>query len=310
MVTSLIDTGIENASDTVQMETLAWPYILSVPFFHVLATGVKWKKGRKGFDPSKPYTRFYDGACPATLKIREGAARWPALEVIYNWKPQHGGITGLIEQYWLNMRSAQAVRNRFKIVTKLVRAQAMTVLNRQGSVNVMSIASGSGQCIFEALKGLPNVNILCVDSDPTAIVHSQEMACRYGFSNITWYENDILKPGAVSRATGFNPDIVEMVGLIDYLSDSTIVNLCNRVYDVLADKGTLVTGHIHRNPETYFLEVVSDWKMKYRTKKQLIALLNTSRFGYCEAHTEPHNIFTVVTSQKITTAISPTSVLY
>ena len=175
----------------------------------------------------------------------------------------------------------------------LLREAACSIIAREGEVRVMSIASGSAQCIFDALQGLPNVKILCVDSDITAIEHSRELAKRYSISDVTWHTQDVRNPAIVEETTHFKPHIVEMVGLIDYFSDKAITHLCKRILGILDEKGFFITGHIHENDEVHFLEVVSDWNMRYRSAEHLELLVRSSGFSHCQLFTEPHKIHTV-----------------
>src|SRR3989344_4342330 len=72
----------------VVFETNRWPYLLTLPISWALTLWVIGKKlicqllGRKGLETN---TFWFDGLGPLCRKIKDGAASWRALDVIYNW---------------------------------------------------------------------------------------------------------------------------------------------------------------------------------------------------------------------------------
>lgn len=241
----------------------------------------------------------YDGASQTLRKIREGAARWPALEVIYNWEtPVEKGFFGAIERFWLNMQNAQAVRNRYKIVRGLIRKHAIKQINEKGFVRILSLASGSAQSVFDATQGLENVHLVLVDADETALSHSKELALKYGATSVEYHNQNVL--GKAALHPDFQPDIVEVVGLFDYLSPEAIATTLKRIHAILPDGGAVITGHIHPNDEANFLRIVSDWdfRMKYRTIEEFKQIVCSGNFEHASYYTEPHRIHTVAEGVK------------
>lgn len=276
----------------IQFEYRRWPIIVLMPVINLFALAVGWRKRHNAGRRIKQYSRFFDGL-PPLRRIRDGAARWPALDEIYNWQQSMKGINGFFEALWLNIRNCQAVRNRYRIVTKLIRKE---VEMREGKAKILSIASGSAQIVFEAVAEHDGIEVLCIDSDQTAIEYSKRLAQQYGVKNVEWRCGNVLSPG--SLANGFTPDIVEVVGLFDYLTDAIIAGLLRRMQAMAAKDATILTAHIHPNSEEFFLANVVDWEMHYRSLDHLKELMERGGFEQCRYFTEPHGIHTVVIGRR------------
>lgn len=277
---------------TGKMEHKVYTYALSLPFIELLTRIIAIRKATKLYR-DKPYSRLFDGADPALYRLRKGAARWPALHEIYNWKNEDSNPYG---RFWFNIRNAQAVRNRYKIVTSQIRIQALRMIDLYGEARILSIASGSAQCVFEAVSGLPDVRVVCLDQDQSALEHSRNLATKYGITNVSWHLGNVLKPGNTLEDIAFQPNIVEMVGLIDYFSDRAIVTIFKRIKKLMQLGGVFITGHIHPNAESNFLSTACDWDMRYRSIPELRALVCEGGFPNHSIITEPHLIHSVVTA--------------
>lgn len=237
------------------------------------------------------YAWFYDRYSKAVKDVRFGAGKWPALEALYNWRPARNGIMGKIEAFWMNVRSAQAVRNRKTIVAEEIRQAISSKIESEGEARVLSIACGSAQSVFEAIDGTGNVRVLAIDMDETAIEYSRRMAQKFGIKNVEWRKGNVLSPATISD--GFKPNIVEVVGLFDYLSDTAIVGLLKRISRMAANDAVLVTAHVHPNPEMNMLRDIVDWEMTYRSLDEFKRLMCEGGFEQARYITEPHGIFTV-----------------
>jgi len=79
-------------------ETKRWLYQLSLPLMWILTIWVMIKKAMgRNFQIN---TLFFDGLSIPCRKIKEGAASWQALDIIYNYRfGIRGGIRGFIDDY-------------------------------------------------------------------------------------------------------------------------------------------------------------------------------------------------------------------
>ena len=272
-------------------------YVLALPLMWLLLLWVMGKKmlfGRK----LATNTLWFDGLSPTCRGIKEGASSWRALDLIYN----HAfGVHGWVTDFWLGMRSAQAVRNRKKLVTSLL-VRHLSSFARGEKVCILSLASGSAQSVIEALTALKERGLkaeaVLVDIDPDALKHSKELAEKYGVQDqITLVQLNIRELLRLERslASYGKFHVVEVVGWLEYDKDKRIEDLFRSVRSLLVKDGALVTSTINGNPEQSFLRWVIDWKMIHRNKRALTNLLCGAGFPEerCEIITEPHGIFHV-----------------
>lgn len=95
-------------------------------------------------------------------------------------------------------------------------------------------------------------------------------------------------------------DIVEMVGLMDYLDDKAATLLIAKIYEHLNQNGSLIFSNINHNPEERFVSKTVNWDQIYRDPHQLGELLMAGGFDsqHCQIICEPLNIQTVAIALK------------
>ncbi len=98
----------------------------------------------------------------------------------------------------------------------------------------------------------------------------------------------------------WQPDIVEMVGLMDYLDDKTAIEMIGKIYHHLGQNGSLIFSNINNNQEQRFVEEIVDWFQIYRHPDQLGELLISGGFGsqHCRIICEPLGIQTIAIGTK------------
>ena len=275
-----------------ELERLTWLYVITWPILWLFITWIKIRKKRNNGQKIELYSRIWDGI-PAVRQMREGAARWPALSSIYNWKPTEKGILGCLEWYYMNGRGCQALRNRYRCVVGILESEIERSIEIHGEARILSLAAGTCQSVFDAASSFGDkVKILAIDADQSALETSRSLAAQYGIKNVEWRLGNALNPEKV--ADGFNPTIVEVVGLIDYLSDTAIKGLLRRISKMLTDGGIVITAHIHDHQERLVIEELLDWEMKYRTRHELETIMSLGGFEDFVTATEPHEMFTVI----------------
>ncbi len=287
-------------------EHIVWPYRLILPLLFVVAGYVHLKKWVFSLFDSSPKTNFWlvDGVSTSSRLVKEGAARWRALDVTYNFSSALGNnlLSRKFDTFWMQIRNAQAVRNRLKIARRELRLAILSAAKRtQRSVRVLSLAAGSAQGVIDTIAALKEegvkVEVLLIDQDPTALAYAQVLAERHGVLDvIKTRQGNVL---FFNRLTdGFSPDVVEMLGLLDYLRDSTAIPLIRKIRGVLPAGGHFLTCHVHPNLERYFLDKVVDWKMLYRSVGSFDDLMCASGFLGTHFFMEPHGIHSVAVAKK------------
>ena len=295
-----------------KFENVVRPYQLLLPFMAIIGLYVQAKKALyRFFGGSKCVPRtnswFFDGISVNGRRVKDGSARWPALEAVYNFREGEGSnrLVRWIDAFWLHIRNAQAVRNRLSIVERELASAILKVARSKVSgepVRILSIAAGSGQAVIETVERMRRAGIQCevvlIDQDETALAYARKLAEQYGVGDLVTARagNAVF---FYRELQGFVPDIIEMCGLMDYLDDRLAVALIKKIRRYVHAEGFFLTCHIHPNAESHFLRYAINWDMLYRSRQELEGLLVEGGFLGAELHTEPHRIHSVAVAQKL-----------
>lgn len=91
--------------------------------------------------------------------VKEFATTYRALEEMYTYsvKKAYKNLTlneFLWTHFWLNLMNCKAIRNRLKLVKKVLKKAIQYKLKQEGEVIILSIASGSARAIVETIHEL------------------------------------------------------------------------------------------------------------------------------------------------------------
>ena len=209
-----------------------------------------------------------------------------ALEVLYRFGEPDGGKKTFVEKIfhkiWFNTDNAKAVRNRLRITKREVEKSIQEKLQNEENINLLSIASGSARGIVGALNNINNlekvkVNVTFLDKNEEAIFYSKDLV---GKSNLT---EKIKFNWILDTANNFpnyftddKPNIIEMVGLLDYFSDEQVKKIFKTIKNNSEESFTLITANINNNKEKRFITNLVGWKMVYRSAEELAKLASDS----------------------------------
>jgi len=97
------------------------------------------------------------------------------MEMIYGNKPDGDGKLGKIMDGWfLASPAADAVRERRKLLAKILTDISRSKVQRQDNIRIMNLACGSNRELFDFLSEFDNsqaVEALCIDIDPDALAY-------------------------------------------------------------------------------------------------------------------------------------------
>jgi hypothetical protein len=291
-------------TEVVKFEKRRWPYIVTMPISWILTFWVMIKKAfyRLLKKPGPNInTIWFDGLGLSCREIKEGAASWRALDIIYNHGfGQRNGLRGFVDDFWIGMMNAQAVRNRLKLVKQEIRRAILQFSNHR-EVRVLSLAAGSAQGVIEVMAELKErgvrVRALLLDIDQTALDYAKKLACVHGVADqIKIVKTSVAQVARVSR--DFKPHIIEMLGLLDYIPKDKAIRFIRKIRESLEEKGIFLTCNIRRNPERHFLRWVINWSMIYRTPAELAEIVSEAGFSDCRLVYEPLKIHGLVIVQK------------
>lgn len=198
-----------------------------------------------------------------------------ALEILYSYpERKRRKLTNKLDDFWDSfLWNAMAVRNRLKLVKRILRG---LIEEYNEGVNIASIGCGSSRSVIEVINSLNAkmpINLYLIDIDQNALEFSKKLTC----NSEEIYQIHYIR-GTVSYLSENSMDIIEMVGLLDYFLDPTVIKLIKSAHKALKPNGYLVTGNIIPNLEKSFITKGVGWKMIYRYPYQLAELICKSEF--------------------------------
>jgi hypothetical protein len=277
---------------------LLLPLILIVAFVAFLKKGLlrvlKLKARCNSF--------IFDGLGPKCKEVKDGAKRWPALHTLYTFPTavyDASYFEKMVDRIWLSgMKNPRGVRNRYRIVVDALTEELFVILSKKQSVTILSLACGSAEAVLQAIANLGEdknrVKLILLDQDQTALDYAKEQA------NVLGIEPQIIRASVarIAKLITHQVDIVEMVGLLDYLNDGTAQGIFERIYEKMVPGGLFVTANIVPNSETFFLQQCADWEMIYRTEAELEELCKFVFNSGVRLETEPLKVHSVAICRK------------
>jgi SAM-dependent methyltransferase len=275
-------------------------FLISIPI-KITHPGTPWKNifwamGRSGKHTS---SLFFDKFSKWLHRVKVHSASWGSLDLFYNYQekvaPQLGDdLEGVLTDFWMNIENRQAVRNRLLMVIAELEKAFIESFERDGEVRILSVASGSAQAVIEAMKRVPwiPVKAVLIDMDSTALDYARDQAREAGLEDCFKFvqgKTDLIE----QEASQLKPNIIEMVGFLDYRNDDQAIKLFQRIKAQLPEGGFFLTCNINKNPEEIFLNWVLLWRMIYRTKEQVQSLLENGGFHKSKVFYEPLKIHSI-----------------
>lgn len=306
----------------VALERVYWPYIMALPLMFIMGFWAMIKiyfnrevlsirrQMKKNMTPperkvlrtrllgaTQRITRsfFFDRFGRRCRAIRLGATSWRALNIIYNYRFGNPGLSGILDDFWIGMRNAQAVRNRRRMVVDHL---CRIIIQQPGRlIKILSVACGSTQALLEAISLCGrDVELVLVDVDPSAFDMAREIArtlkLKCPIRTFTGTLQQFLGDEMHKR---MRFDLVEMVGLLDYMPEGKITALMSMSKQLLEPRGHVLTGHVCPNLESFFLRWVINWNMNYRPPSSLVDLIVQAGFDrdLVRIYLEPQGIHAV-----------------
>lgn len=214
--------------------------------------------------------------------IKIHSTQYRALEEMYTFK---GGVFRgwgrFFDYIWLTQRNPRALRNRLQLFEKILKDE---ILQRHSSgkvINVLSLGSGSARGVVESIANLKEKNIsvkaLLIDKDINAIQYSKQLSKDFNVHDRIDQRQICIKD-SYETIKSFNPDIIEMVGILDYFKDERVVRVLNNLFDTVASGTTVITANINKNLEERFVAKTVQWKMVHRRPKEFYNVLRQTKF--------------------------------
>lgn len=213
-------------------------------------------------------------------------------------------LEGFFHEVWFNTNNAKAVRNRLKLVKRLI-TKAILDRKNQTSISVLSIASGSARAVAESILAAgvsSKIESFFLDRSDKAIEYSKGLVDELSLleksnTKVEWIQDTANSfPQYIDQKL----DIVEMVGLLDYFDDEKVVRIFNTIYSNLNEGGVMISSNIVDNSERKFLDKAIGWKMIYRYGEEFAELAEKAGFqkGNIEVIYEPLKVHVIIVAYK------------
>ncbi len=192
----------------------------------------------------------------------------------------HSFFAWLMNAYGINVRAAQAVRNRRNLLTAAI-LEAVDSHDAE-RVRIASVGCGPANEIQTLLEQRPQLGkkleIVLIDQEPRSIAFCERMLAplipRTGVKAHVVRESirKLITDPSLRTALG-TCDLVYSAGLFDYLEDKAFVHLARTLLSSLSEQGHLLIGNFAiGQPSRWFMEYCSEWFLIHRTPEQLMSL--------------------------------------
>ncbi len=232
-----------------------------------------------------------------------------ALEILYhkgNSNRKKSFKENFFKKIWFNTNNSKGVRNRLKIVKCEITKAIQELSDNEKDINMLSIASGSARAVLEAVRDSNisekcKVSITFLDKNPVALEYSKGLVRELNISkryNLNWV-NDTAS-GFVKYFKTTKPNIVEMVGLLDYFTIEKTEQLFKLIRENLDENGIFISANIAPNSEMKFITNLIGWKMNYKTPEDMVKIATNAQFEdkNIAVYYEPLKVHSVVITRK------------
>lgn len=258
-----------------------WRRLVNFFFWHAFLRLIAWVR---------PLGNFLFSQSSITRKIKQNATNYWALELIYSYRdyiPKLNSWDRFWTKIWLNLINGTSTRNRLQLVIdeldRLVFKLAVTTGQRE--IRIVSLAAGSARAAIEIAKRARDgrylhvkVRTLLVDRDRAALKLAQERInslglqefCKVQIGNVLDIEKSL---------DDFNPDIIEIVGLLDYFNETLTVEYLKSIREKIKNPAWILAGNINYNKEISFVGRIITWDMYYKTPEKMAEIINQAGFS-------------------------------
>ena len=300
----LSNSFLENFSFFNRIHIFVMPFITSF---------VKRKKHKHflkhGHSNLKTNFFLFDGLKRVRI-VRENVGKSGALHVIYNfWETvtffDYISPASWLEAFWFSVLNCKAVRNRYKLVRSILSMSIYRVnhINEGREINVLEVAAGSSQVLIKTIAYVKRKGIIVkaklIDIDEKSLESAKRLAEKLGVADQIETKTQNLFKYFSTEDDGRSFDIVEMVGIADYLTDEQKDFVYGSTYKKLNKGGFFITANISDNPEREFIHTVADWPdMIYRGRDEMDKFVSGAGFSKRLIFKEPLGVYVVAVGEK------------
>jgi predicted RND superfamily exporter protein len=274
--------------------------MLKTTFFRV--THLRWrlsdsleKRTRFVLGPRKIASALADGPSPLNYAIRHGVTTSVALDILYNFpsaweKPP--GLRGALTWFWANEPHARGLRNRMRMVYwKLLGAMHEEHKRGGGEIRILSLACGSAQPVIEAVaqfrKEEPDaeIRVELIDLDLPSLRRAERLAEARGVRSLIRFRQENIRTFLTEDRRSW--PIIEMVGFLDYRTNRSFIETCEKIRSRLDPRGYFMTATVCPSVWAAVVRWLANWPFLIRrSPRQFRRLLACAGFRSSRDHYE------------------------
>ncbi len=197
-----------------------------------------------------------------------------------------------------------ALRNRKRLAAHLL-AKLIEAQDHE-PVHVLGLGAGPGMVITQAMTLAEKPSrATMVDISSDAFEFGRQHAGEMGLEDrVRFIECDVRD---VEQFLDSPPDIIQMLGICEYLEDEHIVSIASAAADIMPTGQPIVFNSISRAHGTdRFFRRVFGLHMNHRTPQQLQALMRRAGFDDFETFAEPLGVYHVCVGRRTEQPVSAT----
>jgi SAM-dependent methyltransferase len=243
---------------------------------------------------------IYRSRSPLVKAQREGPGGWRAMELVY----QNAAPVDWIDRMALTGNAyARAARNRRKVViqllTKLV--DDIPARSEQDPIVILNLGAGTGTHVRSVLTDLARkgreVRGILLDRNAEGLAQARQLAAEAGLTqSIQCLQGDAREFERL--CPGVKPDIIEIIGLIEYLSDHELAVMFQHAAALLRPGGAVIVNAMRdTHGGARLFERVFRLRMTMRDTATMSTALGAAGFRVTETVTEPVQIHTLIVAR-------------
>lgn len=188
-------------------------------------------------------------------------------------------IDGITKRFFRHSLDAVGLRTRSYLLMEIAARQLMS----RGHLRWVSLGAGMGHVASEFLGTVSpelrtHIELTLVDRDSHAVAIGRQSMARLRRVKCRYAEADVTIARELRPLLAGKPELVDALGLIEYLADQDITTLVKRAYQALASGGSLVMSNMADDrPELNVHQRAVGWPgVIVRSPRQIVQLIRAA----------------------------------
>ena len=238
-----------------------------------------------------------------SIGLQHGFDSGPSLDYIYkNQADGKFGIGKFMDRCYLNEIGWQGIRVRKKNLLELVRERIIS--SAKNNVNILDIAGGVGNYLFDIKREFPDVEIIINEFKKENIEAGEKVIEENKWENIRFTNLDCFDFKTYKKLE-FTPDIIIISGIFELFNENELINQAVKgASEILEKNGCIIYTGQPWHPQLYKIAFVlnnhreGSWIMRRRSQKELDNIFRYNGLEKRKILIDNFGIFTVSLAEK------------